>query len=482
MLVKNEEQEVDVSDPWQDDRLDRKKAADYLTPVIETVTQPFVIGLKSKYGTGKTYFIKRWMQDLANAGAQTAYFNAWETDFTHDALSAFIAALQRQLAADDSDTGNKFKQLAQKSGAFVKSKALPILLKGLGQKLVGAEGVEEIIGELGFTGEELAEVLSSSAVEALQSQNDAEEAVVDFRAYLEELISSILDGTDEDNANKLIIFVDELDRCRPTYAIEVLECIKHLFNVPGVMFILAIDEDQLKSVVKSIYGADIDAVGYLQRFIDWSFALPSPPARAFALALSEKFGLNTLEGFREKREEIVRAFSSVCEGYGLSLRQQEQAFTQLNLAIRYINSKHIAFGVMLGFLSALRAADYKAYNAIPENEAPHVLAAEIRRKLEKTECDIPFGRRWDDFENIIHAWLTSEENYHEVELQISQAQRQIEHLQSESKEVSNDNHNVKTLRKYQRISDVYHSYVGYGLWKSPAHTTVDVIEGAAAFE
>ena len=72
------------------------------------------------------------------------------------------------------------------------------------------------------------------------------------------------------------VFVDELDRCRPSYSVELLERIKHVFSVKGAVFILAVDRDQLLSSISGVYGSNIDAPRYIRKFIDWNFSLPNP--------------------------------------------------------------------------------------------------------------------------------------------------------------------------------------------------------------
>ena len=54
--------------------------------------------------------------------------------------------------------------------------------------------------------------------------------------------------------HRLLIFIDELDRCRPTFAIETLEVVKHFFNVPNVVFVFSLDMNQLQKSIKTIYG------------------------------------------------------------------------------------------------------------------------------------------------------------------------------------------------------------------------------------
>lgn len=75
-------------------------------------------------------------------------------------------------------------------------------------------------------------------------------------------------------AAPIVIVIDELDRCRPDYALAVLEVIKHFFAVPKVHFILGINGEALESSVRARYGVDVDAESYLRKFINASFSLP----------------------------------------------------------------------------------------------------------------------------------------------------------------------------------------------------------------
>jgi hypothetical protein len=85
-----------------------------------------------------------------------------------------------------------------------------------------------------------------------------------------------------DKGKPLVYMVDELDRCNPTFAVKVLERIKHLFDVPNVVFVLSIDKRQLACSVKGFYGSnEIDADEYLRRFIDVDYYLPKPDAELF---------------------------------------------------------------------------------------------------------------------------------------------------------------------------------------------------------
>ena len=90
----------------------------------------------------------------------------------------------------------------------------------------------------------------------------------------------------------LVIGIDELDRCRPSYAIEMLELAKHLFAVDHVVFALAVNRSELAHSVKVLYGQDFDAARYLRRFFDLDFRLPQPDRTAFIKQLMEATELN----------------------------------------------------------------------------------------------------------------------------------------------------------------------------------------------
>jgi hypothetical protein len=99
---------------------------------------------------------------------------------------------------------------------------------------------------------------------------------------LKEVISSDSEGKLE---KPMFVFIDELDRCRPTYAIELLETVKHLFDIPGLIFVIATDTEQLQHSIKAVYGEGFDSNKYLYRFFDRTFTLKQPDLEKFIKSL-----------------------------------------------------------------------------------------------------------------------------------------------------------------------------------------------------
>ena len=87
-------------------------------------------------------------------------------------------------------------------------------------------------------------------------------------------INNLFDKLLEENSNKMIIVIDELDRCRPTYAIRLLEEIKHYIRNENIIVVLATNIQQLSNTIKNIYGYKFNVDEYLDKIIDMTFSLP----------------------------------------------------------------------------------------------------------------------------------------------------------------------------------------------------------------
>ena len=191
-----------------------------------------------------------------------------------------------------------------------------------------------------------------------------------LQRFLKELAEKVTTG--EGKPKQLVFFVDELDRCRPDFAITLLERIKHLFNVERIVFVLALDREQLRNTVRCFYGSGDHADTYLRRFIDFSFQLPKPSASAFAELLQTRFKM--LEFFTGRAnsqieyERFLPAFISTSKWLNLDLRTQEQCFTRLNAIFRLFHTSNYiptdAFCVLVG----LRVGNPDLFEALRSNK------------------------------------------------------------------------------------------------------------------
>ncbi|WP_430869657.1 KAP family P-loop NTPase fold protein [Cupriavidus basilensis] len=110
----------------------------------------------------------------------------------------------------------------------------------------------------------------------------------DFRQTL----SAIVDSLENSGKNlPIFFFIDELDRCRPTYAIELLETVKHIFGVEGIYFAIATDTEQLAASIKSVYGTEFSSSRYLKRFFHAEYTFPELENYDYATHLFSKLNL-----------------------------------------------------------------------------------------------------------------------------------------------------------------------------------------------
>jgi len=312
------------TDNWADDKLQRKKSAQFLTKYLigrqAHQKSSFVLNINATWGLGKSFFLERWSKDLKDLNHPVIFFNAWENDFSSEPLAAFLSEIEdelKPLLKNNSKAKNKLKAMMKGSASLLKSIA-PQILPVLTKKITG-ETIEDwkVAQELVVTAEEASAVVSGivsvATEQLLKDTKIIKKSIVVFRENLSKLIADI----DSDNELPLFIFVDELDRCRPDFSIRFLEIVKHLFGVHNVCFVIATDTTQLSASIKALYGESFDSYRYLHRFFDQEFSLPEPNYLDYASFLFSNYNipLEKLycpldENIYHQPEQAIELFSS----------------------------------------------------------------------------------------------------------------------------------------------------------------------------
>ncbi len=96
---------------------------------------------------------------------------------------------------------------------------------------------------------------------------------------------------DKDYSLPLFLVIDELDRCRPNYAIEFLEIVKHIFDIPNIIFVIATDSQQLSHAINAVYGDNFASERYLKRFFDQEYTLKTPSSYDYCYSMFKQYGL-----------------------------------------------------------------------------------------------------------------------------------------------------------------------------------------------
>lgn len=299
MKLKIKEIDIPKDEPFRFDALNRQKHIEPLTNIIDSVDEPFVLSIDSSWGTGKTTFVKMWKQNLENNGYPTIYFNAWENDFTNEALASIISEIDygvNEIKSKLSINPNTFKKID-------KMKKASYNLMKIGIPLIVRLGTSGVLDLSKITEKEIANILEKVAIEEIRKYENSKKSIIKFKSILNDIIAE-LNKSEKIKDKPLIIFIDELDRCRPNFAIELLEKVKHLFDIKGIVFILSIDKSQLKHSISSIYGSGMKADGYLRRFIDLEFTLPIPDEETFVKNLFTRYNFEEFFNGRTHNELI----------------------------------------------------------------------------------------------------------------------------------------------------------------------------------
>lgn len=381
MKLKPSRVEIDKENPFSNDLLERQESAEVLTELVASIEEPFVFCIDAAWGEGKTTFLSMWKQHLENAGFSTLYYNAWENDFTDDALVSLIGELDAGVEELKLSKGTKTKAKAhlnmmKKIGAGLLKKAIPATVK------IATAGVVDI-NEMAE--EALTNLSETFAKEQIEKYEKSKKSLKRFKNALKNFANEV--STTSEPKRPLVIIIDELDRCRPTFAIEILEKSKHLFDVSNIVFVIAVDKSQIGHSIRSVYGTGMDVNGYLKRFIDLEFLLPPPKRGAFAKALFHRFGLKeyfdqrTGNDSRYEYGHLLETFQGLFHVLNLSLREQEQCFSQLSIAIRTTPPNYKLFPFLLGTLITLKIKLPEIYRNFITGKMPALDVIEKIRKL-----------------------------------------------------------------------------------------------------
>lgn len=337
--------------PFEDDLLKRKEIAENLVNIIKNTKGPFVFNINSPYGCGKTFFLKRLKVLLQSHNIAGILYNSWESDWCDSPLTAIAQEIIEELG----NLPGAKSELLEKTKETVAKTALPAV-KAAAESLIRltcppAGLILDAAGKALENGKE-----SNSPLEAYSALKREKE---NFKKTLCRTLKE----------RPLAIIIDELDRCRPDYAVKTLETIKHFFNIPNIIFILGMDPLQIESAISVLYGKKIEdnSSEYLRKFIDYNLYLPEPDNTDFVELLTqlhikdaltpfcrlEPLGINYPIAFSEynkndiKKDSLQADITSFIKNglcvlfsyFNFSLRAQEQIIIKLKMFLSALDPK-----------------------------------------------------------------------------------------------------------------------------------------------
>ncbi len=328
---------------WEGDLLNRRDSAQFLYNYLIRNPEIRVLNINSAWGTGKTFFLERWQRSLQREHI-CINFNAWKNDFAIEPLIALASAVKNQLG-EDSPAMQNFLHMA----ASTISAASPVVFHGLLNRL----------GGLGATGTLPAPGIEQT-LELLQQQRPAEQTIEQFQHALRTVFADYQERHPE-LLDDVFIIIDEIDRCRPAFAIGLLERVKHFFGVENCRFIIASDSEQLGHSIRNIYGNEFDATTYMRRFFDLSFTLPEPDYATFIAnnlpELGDGLGYLGLGSYGSRPE--VQFLQTMASDFDISLRDLARCLKRISACHASLPACFLPMTSGLIFFRETRPADYR---------------------------------------------------------------------------------------------------------------------------
>ena len=397
---------------WADDKLGRQGDADFLERLLRGnaddlrargVKKSYVLNIDAGWGRGKTFFLTRFQRQLEASGHLVAYVNAWEDDFAEDPLTAVMAAIDEVVSANvekASAAATTWQVAKEAAGRVAVQAGKGLLIRGLGLLMtegaaaaaVGAIGAANAAASGAAIADEATKALDKLVDEKMaNSVGDfvaSKKIVADFKARLGDFVARV---EDSGKARPFFILVDELDRCRPPYAIAMLERIKHLFDIPQVAFVVATDLSQLGEAIKGVYGGGFDSPRYLRRFFDSTFVFEKPKVGLLIEHLIQTQPLTADVLSAPQAADPIKYLGEFCYHTDLDVRAIEHVFGLLHsIALSWPYKVKIELAVIMPLI----LAHYEGHrDDIPADEMKNFFVPKIKVPwtLEKRE------RRRDSF-------------------------------------------------------------------------------------
>lgn len=363
------------------DLFDYREFGEHLAKLIGSLEDNPVLVLDGPWGSGKTTFARQLAGVLRKQGHAVAYFDAFATDHHKDPFLVLVEEVHclatKANVESDSDTLRNF------------TTAAVAVAKELGLTTVGA--ALPVLGPLLRFAVEAGSQADAPLLETwLQDAADRKEAIADFRNRLSDIAEALTAKsttnkkehvtTSESDAcirPRLVFIVDELDRCRPLFALGLLERIKHIVGVQGVTFLLVANLKELGKSVLKVYG-DVDETRYLEKFFEIVVRLPESSAggdnltiRAYVHHLSKQLRFPRKGIYGDRSLQFLCAHA---EAENLSLRSLEHT---MRLALVLAPS---APPKVVALLPILRVARPKLFDRLLQM-AQEPLTAEEKSEL-----------------------------------------------------------------------------------------------------
>ena len=316
--------EENIIESLENDAIGRNNEVFNFSELLSTLEGPYSVAIDSEWGSGKTFFVKqvKMLLDLLNPQSKvdketsdkilkkfnldkelnensekvddsiySIYFDAWKNDADDEPIKSLIYDIMLELNFKYNFSDTKLTDAGIRALKFL----------------------TPVIGGAVETG--------SKILDSLLSEEELKPFIK--KKSFEKEIQNFISELPNERGNKLVIFIDELDRCNPAYAVKLLEQIKHYMEDDRIIFVFSVNINQLQHTIKHYYGNNFNATKYLDRFFDLQVKLP----KANMMKFYENMGLNNSENYT-----INTVCVSIIETFDFSLREIVRLYQNVKVA------------------------------------------------------------------------------------------------------------------------------------------------------
>ncbi|UTW56085.1 P-loop NTPase fold protein [Kordiimonas sp. SCSIO 12610] len=345
--------------------------------LMRNIDHPATILLDGPWGSGKSVFAQQWAGQCRNEGAKVIYFDAFKNDFHSDAFMAITSQIINIVQKEDIGTKTEQKSLISKSVQLGKE-LLPIAAKigtraatfGLLDTEIFEGAGEAIDATTKEVGKQFEEAFEKKLREKLTNAQTEEKTVIGFREQLETIAAkartaSKQEGGEDNQGWPLIFIIDELDRCKPSFALEVIENIKHLFAVDNVCFLIVTNTTHLEDAISGLYGLKAHKSSYLNKFYDQHFKLPEQKNTYNSVEKYCDFIWRQMEFPDDERDQIYSAKNTLkTVSCGLSLSIRDVSKVVGNLSILALSGPENNIHNLSVYMAILKLKNHDLYEKI----------------------------------------------------------------------------------------------------------------------
>lgn len=241
---------------------------------------PATIGVYGDWGSGKSTLMKMVKKSLdADKNTLTVEFNGWLFEGYEDAKTALCGTILDEMRTHETlfaKGKEKIKALLKKvDGGKLLSKGVKygldfLLTSGIGT--VTELTLTGIISAVKQKAGDVSEDEIKKVIDAFKKEETKRTEIKNFRKTFKEVFEDC-------KGERLVVFIDELDRCTPDTVLDIFEAIRLFLYVPGTTFIIGADERLVSYAVKTKYkdipGHDIDiSKEYLEKLVQYPVKIP----------------------------------------------------------------------------------------------------------------------------------------------------------------------------------------------------------------